>query len=419
MICQKCGYQNADNEVFCRKCGALIEDESLDQWLDSVMPEQKQFNINVLFNAFKKVFKPKKKVKNWVIILAGEVLLSVVLLFSFFQKLTGMFSAENTAEHYFVALANGEWEEAYSMLELEEGEFTSCKAYDICCENNSLPFITSYSIQKENQVGTLGKDVTVLYRERGTSSDTVYNISLNKQPEKKYIFFENWKVSAEDFLSKDVPVTVPHGAVVSIDGISLGETYLSAVENSLDFYFIPVMFAGKHQIVVSMQGMETVKEVFDTNLNGYSLEKMQISPNILKKLLEQAEKDLQRIYTAAIQGTPFNKISELFVTDGEKAAEIESSYISLLKELADKEYHQIEALDLTSVAGEAYASPEDGICAEVDISFNYRIAYSYLDSCEDVRKKDTCDGEDELTFYYVPENGKWSLGNLGCHSLYY
>lgn len=415
MICQKCGCQNADNEVFCRKCGALIEDEGLDQWFDSVMPEQKQFD----FNALIKMLKPKKKVKNWVIILAGEVLLSVVLLFSLFQKVTGRFSAEHTAEHYFVALVNGEWEEAYSMLELEEGEFTSRKAYDICCENNSLPFITSYSIQKENQVGTLGQDVTVLYRERGTSSDTAYHISLNKQLEKKYIFFENWKVSAGSLLSKDIPVTVPHGAAVSIDGIPLGDTYLSAVENSLDFYSIPVMFAGKHQIVVSMQEMETVKEVFDTNLNGYSLDKMQISPNILQKLLGQAEKDLQSIYTAAIQGTPFNKISELFVADGEKAAEIESSYISLSKELADIEYHQIEALDLTSVAGEAYASPEDEICAEVDVSFSYRIAYSYLDSWEEVRKKDTCDGEDELTFYYVPENGKWSLGNLGCHSLYY
>lgn len=67
--------------MFCRKCGALIEDEGLDQWFDSVMPEQKQFD----FNALIKMLKPKKKVKNWVIILAGgstSVSCAAVFLFS-------------------------------------------------------------------------------------------------------------------------------------------------------------------------------------------------------------------------------------------------------------------------------------------------------------------------------------------------
>lgn len=46
-------------------------------------------------------------------------------------------------------------------------------------------------------------------------------------------------------------------------------------------------------------------------------------------------------------------------------AEIESSYNSLMKEMTDNENYQIETLDMTSLAGEAYGSTEEGICAVV------------------------------------------------------
>lgn len=415
MFCQKCGSQNTDDAVFCRKCGTPLEQDELDQWLDSVMPEKKQFNLDVL----KKVVRPRKTVQKWIFVLAGEIILSVVLLLSFFQKMSGLFHAETVAEHYFVALANGEWEEAYSMLELEEGEFTGEEAYHTYFENNSLPPITAYSIQGENQSGTLGKNMTILYRERGASSDMVYQISLNKQLKNKYIFFENWTVSTESFLSKAVPVTVPHGATVSIDGIPLRESYLSGTGNGLDNYSIPAMFAGQHQIEVSMSGMETVKEVFDAGWDGYYLYKMQISQGTLQELLGQAETDIQKIYMAAFQKTAFEGISDLFVADGETLVEIESSYNSLMKEMTDNENYQIETLDMTSLAGEAYGSTEEGICAVVNVSFEYRILYSYLDSWENIRKSDAYVGADELSFYYVLENGRWCLSNLGCHSLYY
>lgn len=415
MFCQKCGCQNAGDAVFCRKCGTSLEQDELDQWLDSVMPEKKQLNLDVL----KKVVQPRKTIQKWIFVLAGEIILSVVLLFSFFQKMSGLFRAETIAEHYFVALANGEWEEAYSMLELEEGEFTGKEAYCTYFENNSLPPITAYSMQGENQNGTLGKNVTILYRERGASSDMVYQISLNKQIKNKYIFFENWTVSTESFLSKAVPVTVPHGAAVSIEGIPLREAYLSETENGLDSYSIPAMFTGQHQIEVSMPGMETVKEVFDAGWDGYYLYNMQISQDTLQELLGQAEMDMQKIYMAAFQRTAFEEISDLFVADGEKTAEIESSYNSLIKEMTGNEYYQVETLDMTSLVGEAYGSAEEGICAVVNVSFEYRILYSYLDSWENVRKSDTYNSEDELSFYYVLENGRWCLSNLGCHSLYY
>ncbi|MCM1256867.1 MAG: hypothetical protein NC307_03340 [Roseburia sp.] len=71
------------------------------------------------------------------------------------------------------------------------------------------------------------------------------------------------------------------------------------------------------------------------------------------------------------------------------------------------------------VTGEAYSSSEDGICAVVNVSFDYQIQYSYPDSWENVRRSDVYEGEDGLAFYYVLENGRWCLSNLGCHSLYY
>lgn len=242
---------------------------------------------------------------------------------------------------------------------------------------------------------------------------------MNQQEKKKHLFFKEWKISPENLLAKNVPVTVPHGTTVNIDGIPLKESYLVQMDNATDTYTLPKIFAGEHRIEVSMPGMETVNEVFNPGWNGYYLYEMQISQSTLQELLGQAEEDMGRIYGAAFHNNGFSAISDLFVSSQKKSAEIEASYKDFTKEIKGNDYGKIETLDIKNITGEAYDNSGEGICAAVDISFDYQITYSELNSWDRAGRKNIYEGRDGLIFYYVLENGKWRLENLGCHSLYH
>lgn len=153
MFCQECGCQNRDDVVLCRRCGTPLESGALDQWLESVIPEKETFDFNYL----KKVVKPKKSIKKWVYVFAGELILILILFFSFVQKLSNLFSAEHVAERYFISLANGRLEEAYSMLELGEGDFTDFESYQAYKKEIPCPGLLLMQYRKEARTGYSGK----------------------------------------------------------------------------------------------------------------------------------------------------------------------------------------------------------------------------------------------------------------------
>jgi len=100
------------------------------------------------------------------------------------------------------------------------------------------------------------------------------------------LFFDKWEVSPDAMIVKDFYVAVPNGAEVTVDGVKLGEDYLkkSKSDEYQQYYVIPELFAGEHQIVVTKEGMAEVRKLVDTDWDyGYSLYSMQMDEELLKR----------------------------------------------------------------------------------------------------------------------------------------
>ena len=67
--------------------------------------------------------KPVKPVEKWLILFIAEVAAAVLALIFLFHNAAKLFEASKIGERYFVAAANGDWREAYRMLEVEESGF--------------------------------------------------------------------------------------------------------------------------------------------------------------------------------------------------------------------------------------------------------------------------------------------------------
>lgn len=390
MICQKCGMSNREDALFCEYCGGKIE-----------MPVGRSA-------AGKKI------------VLAVELVAIVLLFFLCFRNVSGLFSAEKVGERYFVAMANGDWEEAYAMLEVEESEFINAKTYRQANAAKAFPQMNGYSVRKQTDLkeNLLGTTIVITYRQKGDSTDYTYQAPLNRQSGKKYLLFDEWKVSPDQQIAKDCTIQAPQGASVSVDGIMLAQSYLTESQGGFDCYTIPAIFNGVHEVTVTMEGMESETGSFDTAYDSrYSITDMRVAKETLEKTVELSGNALQQVYGAALQGSAYSAVSALFTADPD--AGIEESYRDFMEGMQNDEYSRIEAIDMSNISGTASSYMEDGKAViEVDVPFDYKLDYSYQD-WDNAQKSDTYSSSDNVTFYFINENGSWVLNNLGCHTLYY
>lgn len=94
-------------------------------------------------------------------------------------------------------------------------------------------------------------------------------VKLVKQENKKYLFFDNYKVSSENCVVMDFPVSVPKQSMVCINDVKIPEEYLSSEKNgyeTMKTYKIPKIFSGACNIKIETLGFE------EKNYKGFEIE---------------------------------------------------------------------------------------------------------------------------------------------------
>ncbi|MCI8491283.1 MAG: zinc-ribbon domain-containing protein [Lachnospiraceae bacterium] len=431
MFCQACGSRNRDDAVFCENCGTRLDKGEPEMPVQAQTPPVYGAQMQPMpappvppaSAPIETVYvKPVKPVEKWVILFIAEVAVAALALIFLFHNAAKLFEASKIGERYFVAAANGDWREAYRMLEVEESDFINADAFETVNQTNRFPMVNTYSVneQKELDLGALGTTVQITYRGLGDSYDSAYNVVLNRQPKKQFLFFDNWKVSADQIIMSDCTVQVPKGAAASVDGVELTaqSAGLSQSEEGYDIYTIPALFQGEHSVTVSMEGMETVEDSFDTGYNnGYRLYEMQVSEETAREVIAAGGSNLQEIYAAALGGSTYATIQNLFTSNEESG--IEEDYQNLLEAMQNDDYYRIESIAFSEISGTSYSYTDDGVMViEVSIPFTYQLDYTYED-WDEKQQQETYSSTDSVTFYFIQENGSWVLNNLGCHELYF
>lgn len=404
MFCSNCGAGNSDDALFCESCGnALGTTEYMP------LPTRK---ANTSFSKL-------------TVVLGLEIIAVVLLIYSIYNMGKKAFSIEHTAEAFFVNMANGEWEKAYRQLDADESEFINAGMFAIANRYNAFGIVNHYRINiRKNQddrftgENAISAIAEIDYIVKGSTSGISYPVSLNRQADKKYFMFNDWRVNADSFIFRDYFIRVPVGSVVTLDGVELGEKYIDSKQSefegeNLTVYKIPYIFCGVHDITVSMEGMQEVRAIrgIGGEHSEYSLYSMKLQKKTADELIVKAGQDMQQIYSAAISEKDFSNIKDLFTEDSSLQEEIAEDYNSVSDSLHD----DIEPVSLRFDNIKGKIEPSGSI---VELEADYKLKYKYRDGWGDEDTKEYKDSA-SFEFEYVKEEKGWVLKNLGCKRLWY
>lgn len=360
MFCSECGSKNENGSVFCENCGHKFEETVKKEKVTKEKPTKQS---------------GKKSIIKYIIIAV------IVLLVGAYLFIDNMFSPKKIAEGYFNAATSLDVDKLYGYLDIEESEFTSKEIFEqlVSSEEDAETEIVNYSVEEvEKSTDGMSATVTIKYVEKDSSDSDTATIKLVKTKDKKWLLFDNWKVSTGDYVAvKDYEFKLPTGSVLTIEGKKVDKKYIKETEDEMDTYVIPALFATNYNIKIEFMGLELEDKV---GINDYSDYTLAISEdNISKKGKENLKKavktSLENIYNNAKDKKTWDEVKSAFEYENGNVSEVQAAYESLLSSFSNASYTlnsiTFTKIELNNVSlnnkGELYLS--------VKASYDYSLSY--------------------------------------------
>lgn len=372
MFCGECGAKNNSDDRFCSECGAPL-----------VQEENQSVNSN---NVVKKPRQPMSKKSKIISVIVAAIIIVLGIGYKVGNNIT---SPKAIAEDYIKATINQDGDKLYKYLELEgDKTFVSKKIFaDLLKANNTeASNVENYKITDvEYSDGKLTAKVRFTYTMKGSSSEKTSSVSLTKQKDKKFLFFDNWKVSdmtADSATMKDYKIKVAKGSNVTYAGVKLTDKYLDRDESTskLDAYKLPQVFTTKATLkAVLPNGMEieetvTPSSYYDTHT--VTLDEDSLTEATKEKLTNQAKESLTIIYTNAIAKKEFSEIKSNFEHKGLDLTDLEKSYTDFLVDLEDG-YSTLTSINFTDASLYDVKLNDNGYLeVRVKMSYDYTVSYT-------------------------------------------
>lgn len=402
-VCPACGSPVAPGSDFCTECGTSLKGMGQGS-AGSVLQNQTGVPGSYGQPGIKKAGSMKRIL--WPVL---SVACFAACAVGSQMMLNSTFTPQKTAEAYFTSLCNGDYEKAFAMLEAKETDFINAEAFRNVDASLNLGKVTNFSVRPAGMESTdatgLGTAFEVVYRSSGDTEDSTYDLTLNKSLEKKYLFFDDWAVGYSDLVSRNVTVQVPKDSAVSMNGIALDASLKKETDDiALDTYVIPEIFNGLYNVEIQKPGFDATMSsvtIGETD-QRVVLSSMTLSEDNAKQLQQQALKDVNAIYAAAMNGSPFTSVASLFTGDSASLKDIQNAYNRLRTALSKD--NVVYKLDLSDVRAFSETS-ESG----VNLNFDYAAEFS---SATGSGKKRTDDGTIDTYLSYQPQEDGWVLNSF-------
>ena len=355
MFCPNCGTKNEDEALFCGNCGTrLVIDEPQETPVQESVPAEPeatsaQENVPAESEATpeqesvpvqpQQTFgqqpvnnKPARFPKGIIaIVAAGVAVIAAIIIFVCVGK--NVTDYKKTAKQYVKAVAECEWNDAYSLINLPDGEFLTKEAFinvhaDATGEKVEKmaadDIVSTYSKMPGNKAVKVG-----YITDSGMQYNDVYLTVANKH---YMLFFKKYKVSAENLVVKDVTIKVPKGLTLYINDVIVGDGYKSdASKNgngSSDEYVIPYLFNGKNNIKVTGEFIEDyttqLYAAHDEDTFTVGTYNAKYVNSKLEELKTQARTDVDAIINAIQAKKDYSAIADRVCKEEKK--NIESAY---------------------------------------------------------------------------------------------
>lgn len=441
MFCQNCGTQNDDAAVFCCSCGARLEkDAQQSKSTAPVQPEtptQQAAPVQPVKKAPKKKMKPAVKV---TIIVCAVVVCAAVALVAVGSHIS---SPEYAANQYMDAMKAGNWDKMYSSLNVSDSDFMNRDLFvKACKKNDKYKNIKSYTVSKEKKAlelyGLAAADLVTkpdsatqksFFAEYELKNDAPQSfvLTMERQPQKQLLFFDTWKVSAENFIIPTMEVTVPKGTTAELDSKKIDAKYEDKAnsDNGIITYKLHNVLKGSHSVTCTAPFLKDDTNSVDVETPDqsviFSSADLSIKDETLKQVGSQAEKFTQDYFNAESAHKDFSAIQDSVTTDQEALKSIQDDY----KENKDT-FSDGKSEGFVKIATGNFKTTEEGSLNDeaphINVKMNY--TYSYVAAIEDftanklVNHTASHPAEGTVGFTFV--NGKWVVDSFepGYLSLY-
>lgn len=369
---------------------------------------------------------PHKPVNPFMIVSFVEIVAFCIMIAVFFNVGQNTFGYENVAKNYFKSIADCDWDQVYNELELKESAFINKDAFlEMRKEDDKI----SYSkIKVESVADKNTAHVNITYYEKGSDyASGELQVKLTRQPKKSFLFFDNWKVSPDNYVVNDFTIYAPQGADVYLDNQVIPDKYITKKSSSpdSDCYQIPQMFVGTHTSFISFDGFtgpETpVFAQYDYDYLSLEYDSLSVTSKQQEEILNTAYGILQKELAAGVAGNDFSTIEDLFTDDS--VVDAKDSYNSYYLDnfTASGSRSAVKKLSLNNVTGSFsdFRISNGTIYAEVILSYDYTVDFRKKDFWTEKYEKETYDSDASTRYYLQYEDGTWKLSSSFFPSIYY
>lgn len=411
MFCGECGTKNKKGDAFCKECGAKLE---------SIEVEKTKTN-KVTNNT------PKKPMAKSTKIIIGVVALVVVALVALFVVLSNITNPKNVAKEYIQAVINKDGNKLYNYLNISgDSTFVSKKVFnDYVKEELEDTSITNYKITDvEYSTGKLQATVKFTYTTKNSSRESSGKVNLTKEKSKKYLFFDNWKVSdsIDSTVVKDYTLKVTKGSKLTFGGINVDKKYLNSSKssNEYDVYVLPQVFSLETVVkAVLPSGLEIEEKVTPSSYNSnhtVSFDEDSMTDEAKNKIIDVAKKDITTIYSSAIAKKSFADIKSNFNVSGNDLTKLEQSYNEFVNNLGS-ETNSLTSFTVTNASIYDIDLDSNGyLDVEFKVNYDYAIKYNDYSNNEKTHSDSDYDYMDVKLTY---NNGSYYLVDVSELETYF
>lgn len=349
MYCENCGAKIEDDSIFCEECGTKVENVNSEQ---TRIQNKNQTNIGKQSISREKICQTLKKFwqNNKKSIIFSVIV--IILLAAFIIIGSIISSPARIAKKYFKAYIKNDYSTMYDMgdfnkdfclmskdnyLEIknkeskisdevlgftikeEKIESSYSDADDEFIDNYFGGYANDYYEAKKEEEkriaeqNRLQKTFIITYWMQGEINEHTMTLTLNLQNKKTLLFFDKYMVVNSD-VKKDLPVSIPKGTTLIIDGNEISSEYIYSEPDatlSYDRYVIPYIFSGKHNIEITSDLYETIIDEFDTEKTVSYVDDCELKESISDELINNFNTYVNDFATTAFNQGDFNQAKEL------------------------------------------------------------------------------------------------------------
>ena len=398
MYCSECGFKNNKGDRYCAECGNPLQ-------------EEKNTTKKISKKTLKKMKPMSKKTKIGLIIVAIIIVLGIIG----YNIGNSMTSPKKVALNFFEASIDYDADTLYSYLEIEDSEFTSKKTFKQLMnrmKKENKQKIINYKVTKVNESSSgLYANVTISYTVEGDNNDYSENIRLSKTKTKKFLFFDEWKVSITNLKTiDDFELTVMKDSEVTLEGVKVDKKYIDKKKSSdtYDVYILPSLLPFDYEVEVNLPYGFTVKDTL--NPNSYSgtdsidIDIDSFPKKEIDKIETQIKNDFTILYNSAIENKSYEEIKNNFSFEGD-LNEMQEVYEDLKDNISSSFSTTLTNIEYQSSDITDIEMTNDGL-----LSLTVRVKYKYTISYEEdgeTKTKETTDTDSiYLTYGYQDKTYK-------------